>query len=234
MDALRVENLTKVYKKNVVLDSISFSVENNKTTVILGLDKSGKSTLTKILSLIQKPTSGNIYYFDNLKVASDNYTNDVSLMPETLGLSEHLTAFENIQVMALTRHFKTKGIKELVIEYMKKYNLYDRYDDKVKTLSVSLKKLLSFVITIITDSKVIILDEPFKDIDIKTKRMMIEFIKELKGIKTFIITSELPDVAVELADSVYILEDAKLNRIDDFSNQKELENRLLNGGCLNV
>ena len=124
MNALRVENLTKVYKKKSVLDSISFSAESNKTTVILGLDKSGKSTLTKILSLIQKPTTGNIYYFDNLKVASDNFTNDVSYMPEELGLSEHLTVFENLHIMALTRHFKTKGVKELTIEYLKKYGLY--------------------------------------------------------------------------------------------------------------
>ncbi len=232
MDALRVENLTKVYKKKVVLDSISFSIDNNKTTVILGLDKSGKSTLTKILGLIKKPNSGSIYYFDNLKVASDNYTNDVALMPEEVGLSEHLTVFENIQVMALTRHFKTKGIKELVIEYMKKYDLYDRYDDKVKTLSISLKKLLSFVITLITDRKVIILDEPFKDVDIQTKRKMIEYIKELKGIKTFIITTEMPDVAIELADNLLILEDSKIKKLDSYSDSKALENRLLNGEVL--
>lgn len=232
MDALRVENLTKVYKKKVVLDSISFSIENNNTTVILGLDKSGKSTLTKILSLIKKPNSGNIYYFDNLKIASDNYTNDVSLMPEEVGLSEHLTVFENIYVMALTRHFKTKGVKELVIEYMKKYGLYDRFDDKVKTLSVSLKKLVSFVIALITDSKVIILDEPFKDVDIQTKRKMIEYIKELKGIKTFIITTEMPDVAIELSNNLFILENGKIKKLDGFSDAKLLENRLLNGEVL--
>ena len=231
MDALRVENLTKVYKKKTILDSISFSVENNKTTINLGLDKSGKSTLTKILSLINKPTSGDIYYFDNLKIASDNYTNDVSYMPETLGLSEHLTVYENLHVMALTRHFKTKGVKELTIEYLKKYGLYDRFDDKVLTLSVSLKKLLSFVITLISDSKVIILDEPFKDIDLPTKRKMMEYIKELKSIKTFIITTEMPDVAKELADKTCILENGKIKEVDE---EVDLEKRLLNGGEANV
>lgn len=231
MNALRVENLTKVYKKKSVLDSISFSAESNKTTVILGLDKSGKSTLTKILSLIQKPTTGNIYYFDNLKVASDNFTNDVSYMPEELGLSEHLTVFENLHVMALTRHFKTKGVKELTIEYLKKYGLYDGFDDKVLTLSTSIKKLLSFVITLISDSKVIILDEPFKDIDLPTKRKMMDYIKELKNIKTFIITTEMPDVVKELSDKTFILENGKILEVEENSN---LENRLINGGEAHV
>ena len=228
MDALRVENLTKLYKKKNVLDSISFSVKNNETTIILGLDKSGKTTLTKILSLINKPNMGDIYYFDNLKTVNDNYTNDVSLMPESLGLSEHLTVFENLEVMALTRHFKTKGVKELVIEYLKKYELYDRYDDKVMTLSTSLKKLLSFVTTLISDSKVIILDEPFKNVDLPTTKKMINYIKELKGIKTFIITLENPEVALDLADNIYILDNAKLIEVDKNIDAKALEDKLLN------
>ena len=197
MNALRVENLTKVYKKKSVLDSISFSAESNKTTVIL--------------------------------IICSN--NDVSYMPEELGLSEHLTVFENLHVMALTRHFKTKGVKELTIEYLKKYGLYDRFDDKLLTLSTSIKKLLSFVITLISDSKVIILDEPFKDIDLPTKRKMMDYIKELKNIKTFIITTEMPDVVKELSDKTFILENGKIIEVEENS---DLENRLINGGETHV
>ncbi len=228
MYALRVENLTKTYKKINVLDSLSFSIEKNTINCFMGLDELTNTFLAKILSLTSKPTSGDIYYFDSLKNHLNNYDNDVSLMPSTLGLSEHLTVYENLVLMAQLRHIKVKGIKELVVEYMNKYGLSDRLDDKVKTLSPSLKKLVSFVLTIMADTTVVILDEPFKDIDIKTKRMLIEYIKELKAIKTFIIFNEIPDTALELADNIYFLNSKSLEKVDNITDSKELEKLLLN------
>ena len=137
MNALRVENITKSYKKKIVLNSISFSLEENKTLIFLGLDNSGKTTLAKILGLINKANSGSIYYFDEEVNPTNSEESYVSLMPETLGLSEHLTVFENLLLMAESRHIKAKGAKDLVIEYMQKYDLMDRYYDKVKILSPS-------------------------------------------------------------------------------------------------
>ena len=93
MYALRVENLTKTYKKINVLDSLSFSIEKNTINCFMGLDELTNTFLAKILSLTSKPTSGDIYYFDSLKNHLNNYDNDVSLMPSTLGLSEHLTVY---------------------------------------------------------------------------------------------------------------------------------------------
>ena len=227
MNALRVENITKSYKKKIVLNSISFCLEENKTLVFLGLDNSGKTTLAKILGLISKPDSGNIYYFDEERTPSTNDNSDVSLMPDLLGLSEHLTVFENLLLMAESRHIKAKGAKDLVIEYMQKYDLMDRYYDKVKTLSISLKKIVSFVLSLLSDTKVLILDEPFKDVDIKAKKRLMEYINELKRIKTIIITTEDPTIAQALADEVYLIEDASIKRQDDFSNIEKLESLLL-------
>ena len=192
------------------------------------MDDSGKTTLARILGLVLKPNSGTINYFNEEKKVNSNYVEDVSLMPSELGLSEHLTVFENLLLMAQTRHIKTKGAKELVLEYMKKYELIDRLDDKVKVLSISLKKIVSFVLTLISDTKVIILDEPFKDVDVKYRRKLIEYIKELKKIKTIIITTELPEIALELGDEIYILENGKVGKIDKSIDVKDLENRLLN------
>lgn len=227
MDALRVENLTKSYKKKIVLNSISFSLEENKTLVFLGLDNSGKTTLCKVLSLINNPNSGSIYYFDEERKPNTNDDSIVSYMPNLLGLSEHLTVFENLLLMAESRHIKEKGAKNLVIEYMQKYDLMDRYYDKVKTLSISLKRIVSFVLTLLSDTKVIILDEPFKDVDLKTKKRLMEYIKELKPIKTIIITTEDANVAYELYDELYILENTTIKKQDNISSVEVLENVLL-------
>ena len=227
MNALRVENITKSYKKKIVLNSISFSLEENKTLIFLGLDNSGKTTLAKILGLINKANSGSIYYFDEEVNPTNSEESYVSLMPETLGLSEHLTVFENLLLMAESRHIKAKGAKDLVIEYMQKYDLMDRYYDKVKILSPSLKKIVSFVLTLLSDTKVIVLDEPFKDMDISGRKKLVEYIQEIKTIKTIIIMTEDPTIAYNLSDELYLIEDGSIKKIDNISNVDELEKMLL-------
>lgn len=227
MQALRVENITKSYKKKIVLNSISFCLEENKTLIFLGLDNSGKTTLSKILGLINKPSSGTIYYFDSEKTPLNNDTLDVSLMPEEIGLSEHLTVFENLLLMAESRHIKAKGAKDLVIEYMQKYDLMDRYYDKVKTLSLSLKKIVSFVLSLLADTKVLILDDPFKNMDVKGKKQLEEYIRELKPIKTIIITTDDPNIAYSLGDELYLIEDGSIEKLDNIDSAKHLEDALL-------
>lgn len=227
MQALRVENITKSYKKKIVLNSISFCLEEDKTLIFLGLDNSGKTTLSKILGLINKPSSGCIYYFDSEKTPLNNDTLDVSLMPEEIGLSEHLTVFENLLLMAESRHIKAKGAKDLVIEYMQKYDLMDRYYDKVKTLSLSLKKIVSFVLSLLADTKVLILDDPFKNMDVKGKKQLEEYIRELKPIKTIIITTDDPNIAYSLGDELYLIEDGSIEKLDNVDSAKYLEDALL-------
>lgn len=228
MFSLEVSNLTKTYKKKTVLDSISFSVEENKTAVFLGLDDSGKTTLAKILSLIIKPNSGIIKY-NNEEIT--NYFepfNLVSIMPSEEGLSEHLTVFENLRLMARTRGFKEKEVISLIDELATKYDIKDRFDDKALTLSKSLKKLVSFIMCVISGAKVLVLDDPFKECDIKMQKQLLSYIKDLKKDHTIIITTEMSNYAIELADDLYILNNSKIEKLDNKINLEELENMLLN------
>lgn len=226
MYAVELENLTKAYKKNVVLDSINFKLEENKTAVFLGLDYSGKTTLTEIISLIKAPTSGTIKYFNEEVSTKDEIYNVISFMPSSEGLSEHLTVFENLRLMARTRDYNDKEAMDKIKELGIKYDIDSRFDDKVKTLSKSLKKLVSFLMCLITDARVLVLDEPFKDIDVKMRKNLIKYIKELKGSKTIIITTELPDIALELNEELYILKNKRIEKINNIE-LNELENYLL-------
>ena len=173
MYAVELNNLTKAYKKNVVLDSINFKLEENKTAVFLGLDYSGKTTLAEIISLIKNPTSGTIKYFDENVSTKEDIYNIVSFMPSNEGLSEHLTVFENLRLMARTRDYNEKDAIDKIKELGVKYNIDSRFDDKVKTLSKSLKKLLSFLMCIITDAPILVLDEPFSEIDVKMRKDLV-------------------------------------------------------------
>ena len=218
MDAVKVSNLTKIYHKKTVINSISFNLELNKCAIFLGMDNSGKTTLVNMLAKAVRPSSGSIDYSDNT----------FNFMPEEDGLSEHLTVYENLYLMARAYHYSKEEANDLIKEYATKFDLLERYDDKVKTLSVSIKKLVSFILLLITKSDILILDEPLKNVDIKTKRLILSSLEELKGKKTIILTTELAEVAKDLADELFLLKDGSINKIDNLIVTMELENKLIN------
>ncbi len=225
MDALVINNLNKVNKKQSVLESLDLVVEENKLVVFLSSDEIKRCSLIRILGLSDYKFTGSIKFFDQDITALDK--NTISYMPGNDGLSEHLTVFENMRLMAKIRGFKEKEAIELVNSFGEKYSLKNRFYDKVKTLSLSLKKLVSFVMTIISDSKVMILNDPFKNIDIEMRNKLIGYIEELKGSKTIIMSTELPECAKVLADELYIIKD-KLIKADTNLSSDELLNIMLN------
>ena len=222
MDALTISNLTKVNKNKSIFSSLDLTVEENKLVVFLSSDEIKRNTLLKILGLVDYKYSGSIKYFD--QDIKDMEFNTISYMPSNDGLSEHLTVFENMRLMARSRGFKEAEAIELVNSIGEKYNLKDRFYDKVKTLSLSLKKLVSFAMCIIADAKIMLLNDPFKNIDINR---LINYIKEYKNKKTIIISTELPECAKALADELYIISD-KLEKQDINIDSEKLLDILLN------
>lgn len=221
MNAVNVKNLIVTKKKITVLDNISFSIKENELCCFLSLDSDSKNALFKALALPNKINNGVIEYFDNID-NSNLEANTLSFMPKKNGTSEHLTVFENLRLMARTRGFSEKEAIELVNEFGIKYDITNRFYDKAKTLSVPLIKKLSFLMTIITDAKIYIFDDPFSNIDVVMKNNFINYLKEIKGKKTIILFTEDAPVAKELADELYIINNNSINHVD-----KDIELTLL-------
>ena len=205
MNAVELINVNKTIKKATVFNSFNFKLEENKTAVFLSSDTAKLDCLAKILSLIIKCDSGTIKYFDEEVSIKDGIYNIVSIMPLKDGLSEHLTVFENLRLMAKTRDYNEVEAIKKINEFGDKYNIKSRFDDKTKTLSNSLKKLVSFLMCIIADAKIIVLDNPFKNVDENMKKNLLDYIKELKNTKTIIILTNDLD-AKDLADDLYDLD----------------------------
>ena len=206
MNAVELINVNKTIKKTTVFDSFSFKLEENKTAVFLSSNYKKLDTLARIISLVLKADSGTIKYYDKEVNVKQPIYNEVSFMPLKDGLSEHLTVFENIRLMARTRDYNEVDAIKRINEIGEKYNIKSRFDDKAKTLSVSLKKLVSFLMCIITDAKILVLNNPFRGVDDNTKNDLLKYIKELKDNKTIIILTDLEE-AKSLADDVYVLDE---------------------------
>ena len=142
-DLIKLTNISKVFKKNniKVLDNINFTFKKGKTYSIIGPSGSGKSTLLNILSLIDRPSKGNIV-FDNKKINFDNYqvndnirASNIGIVYQDKNLLPDFTALENIYLSRLTQTNDTDVAVKDSKKLLKKLNLLKRSQNYPSELS---------------------------------------------------------------------------------------------------
>lgn len=193
-----VRMLTKAYKtskKNIVyaLNSISFDVDEKNIFGIIGPNGSGKTTLIRSICGLLSPDSGIIEIFGrNILESKYEILKNIGVVFEG-----HRNLFRNLSVMEniiFFTNFHGKNIKQVycqLIELLEKFNLIDKKNDIVQSLSQGMQQKLSIIIALIRNPKLIILDEPTTGLDIATSLEIISLIKEMScnlG-KTIIMTS---------------------------------------------
>lgn len=105
---------------------------------------------------------------------------------------------------------KSINAKSKAIDMMTKFDLVDRKNDKAKKLSGGLKRRLSLAMALITEPKIVFLDEPTLGLDVRARRDLWKVIKELKGEVTIILTSHYLEEVNALADRIAIIDKGKL------------------------
>lgn len=194
---MQINNLSKKYGKNTILNYINYNIEH-KCTVILGDNGSGKTTLFKILGGIIKKYDGSI-----------DIKNDSSLLLDDDNLFKYKNGIENIE------YFLNELEREKAKKYVDYFLMNDYIGNKVKTYSSGMKKKLSLVISISKDKKNLLLDEPTNYLDIKSVDLLKELLIELKKEKNIIISSH--DVAIlddNLIDEILLLKNHSIKKID--------------------
>ncbi|WP_170075158.1 ABC transporter ATP-binding protein [Paraclostridium dentum] len=225
-EVLKVENLTKKQGDMVVVDNLSFTVNQGDIFGFLGPNGAGKSTTMKmILSLIKKD-SGKVYIdgYDidkNFKKAMTN----VSAIIESPAIYIDLTAYENLKIV---KNFSdmyscSYGIDE-VLEIV---GLKGRGNEKAKNYSLGMKQRLGIAMALIKNPKIILLDEPTNGLDPKGVIEMRGLIKELatKHKKTIIISSHVLHEIEMICNKVIIIKNGKhilKSDIGSIENKKDL------------
>jgi len=204
---ISINNINKKFKRKTVLSNVSLEVNPGECVGIIGANGSGKTTLLSIICGILKADSGDIT-IDGEKL---NEMSFIGYVPQENPLIPELTAYDNL----LLWH---KGTKKDLKENLKSgilhtLNIDDFYKKKVSSLSGGMKKRLSIGIALMSNPKLLILDEPGASLDIKAKyeiRKYIEgFIKDKNG--SVIITSH-DMYELEMCNKLYILKDSCLTQ----------------------
>jgi len=180
---MEIKNISKKFKKNLVIKNLSFNVYENQILVIIGKSGCGKSTLYKILIGIYEIDKGVISYHGSL-INNFNIKKTlkhiIGFVSQENSFYESLTSYENLYFFGNVYGIKKKENKYRVEYLSKLVNLYGFKDILVENLSGGMKRRLEFAISLIHDPKILILDEPFTGLDLFLIEEIWEIIYEIK------------------------------------------------------
>ena len=207
-ELIKLINISKVYKKNniKVLNNINFTFKKGKTYSIIGPSGSGKSTLLNILSLIDRPSRGNIV-FDNKKINFDNYQVNDTLRASNIGiiyqdknLLPDFTALENVYLSRLTQTNNADVAIKDSKKILKKLNLIRRSQNYPSELSGGEAQRIAISRAIVNLPNFILADEPTGNLDFKNSKEIFRLLLSLKNKDRVIIYATHNTYFAKMAD----------------------------------
>ena len=207
---IETRNLSKIYSKDTVVNSVDMHVEKGKIYGLLGKNGAGKTTTMCMLLNLISPSSGEILLFGKNpgKYSTEVYSKIGSII-ETPGFYENLTAYENLKVLAKLRgNYNPQNIN-LVLEMV---NLENAKSKKFKDFSLGMKQRLGIAAAIMHTPELLILDEPINGLDpigIKEIRTLLKRLTHEFGI-TILISSHILSEIENIADVIGFMDDGVL------------------------
>lgn len=206
MVILHLKNISKKFKNDknsfVALNKVNCAFEENKIHVILGPSGCGKTTLLNIIAGLVKPTQGEVYFKDKIITGPNP---DIGNVFQDLRLFPWLKTGDNVAFGLALKNIT--NIEKKVAKYLDAVGLSKFREYYPAKLSGGMKQRLAIARSLVLEPEVLLLDEPFGDLDPKTRRKMQDLILKLqKKFKTTIIfvTHDI-DEAVRLGDKVYFM-----------------------------
>src|ERR1700722_3847928 len=164
MNLLEVKNLKKYFAAQKAVDDISFSLEKGSIFGLLGPNGAGKTTLIRMITGIFYPDEGEII-LDGRPFHPENDVVNIGYMPEERGLYKKMKIGEQAVYLAQLKGLSRQTATEKVKEWFIKFEMQSWWNKKIEDLSKGMSQKLQFVITVLHEPKLIILDEPFSGLD---------------------------------------------------------------------
>ena len=210
-ELIRVENLCKSFEKLDVLKDISESIHEGEVVSIIGPSGSGKSTFLRCLNLLEKPTSGKVFFegvdLADKKVNVDKHRQKIGMVFQLFNVFPHLTVMENITLTPiLEKKIPKANAEKQACELLERVGLIDKKNEYPTKLSGGQKQRLAIVRALAMEPDVILFDEPTSALDPEMVKEVLDVIKDLalSGMTIVIVTHEM-GFAKEVSDRVLFM-----------------------------
>jgi ABC-2 type transport system ATP-binding protein len=205
---LQIRNITKQFSNHLALDDVSFEIEKGKIFGLLGPNGAGKTTLIRILTRITTPDKGEILF--NGKTLSEKVMENIGYLPEERGLYKKMEVGEQALYLAKLKGLSHQEALKSLKYWFRKFEIEIWWKRKVEELSKGMQQKMQFIITIIHDPDLLILDEPFSGFDPINANLLKEeiLLQKEKGATIILSTHNMASVE-EICDDIVLIDKSK-------------------------
>jgi ABC-2 type transport system ATP-binding protein len=211
MIAIQAKGLCKKYKNIVAVENLDLEIKQGELFALLGVNGAGKTTTIKMLSCLTTPTMGEVkVYGYSISKSAEKVKALIGVSPQETAVAPNLSVKENLDLICGIHRFGKEKTKEKIAELAEQFDLGDVMDRKAGKLSGGWQRRLSIAMALISDPKILFLDEPTLGLDVIVRSELWDIIRALRGKVTIILTTHYMEEAEALSDRVAIMSRGKL------------------------
>lgn len=221
-EAIKTIDLTKKYKDITAVSHLNLTIGSGELFSLLGVNGAGKTTTIKMLSCLIKPTGGDAL-LEGKSIASEGAAvkEIIAVSPQETAVAPNLTAKENLELMAGVHGFSKERSKARVAALTEQFKLGEIVNRKAGRLSGGWQRRLSIAMALISEPRILFLDEPTLGLDVLARSELWDTVRSLKGKITIILTTHYMEEAEALSDRVAIMKSGKLLLVGTANEIKE-------------
>ena len=211
MSAIRIENISKKYRDVTAVDRLSLTVAEGELFSLLGVNGAGKTTTIKMLSCLTAPSEGDAFLLGkSICRESAAVKALIAVSPQETAVAPALTARENLALMCGVHGLSRERSDAKISELTALLGLDGIMNRKAGKLSGGWQRRLSIAMALVSEPKILFLDEPTLGLDVIARSELWDLIRSLKGKITIVLTTHYMEEAEALSDRVAIMRDGRL------------------------
>ena len=209
--AIKTTGLTKKYKEITAVDDLNLEIRNGELFSLLGVNGAGKPTTITMLSTLTLPTKGDAVVSGESIISSPNLVKErIGVSPQETAVAPSLSVKENLTLMCDVHGLKKDKAKEKIEELSKALDLESVMNRKAGKLSGGWQRRLSIAMALVSEPKVLFLDEPTLGLDVIARSELWDLIESLKGKTTIVLTTHYMEEAEALSDRLGVMKNGRL------------------------
>jgi ABC-type multidrug transport system ATPase subunit len=209
---VKTSNLSKSYGDIFAIKDVNIEINKGEIFGLMGPNGAGKSTLIRILSTLTRSSSGKASIFGyDLRKDQRQVKKLIGIVLHHNLLYDELTAKENLSYYLRLYGFRDKEtIEKIIFEKTSQFNIADRVDDQIGTLSSGQRKRFDIIRATIHNPKLLLLDEPFSGLDRQGIDQLKRFFNSTKKNSTILFSTHNQQIGQEVTDSIATLEKGRI------------------------
>jgi len=220
LPVVKISNITKSYRGHTVVDDVSFDVNSGEVFGLIGPNGAGKTTTIRMMMDLVKPDSGSVEILG--KTLNEAAKNSIGYLPEERGLYLNMKVIDSLVYLATLKGMEKQSAAQKAEELLQRIDMQAHSKKKIKELSRGMSQFVQFLVTTIHDPDLVVLDEPFANLDPVNTQLIKDMVLEMRNRgKALILSTHRMNEVEELCDRILMIDNGRTVLYGDLAEIKE-------------